>query len=55
MIGPFRLNVWTSIVMGLVALVAFVLVGRRHPGRETTLQRRAPADQDQEAEVPDLT
>lgn len=55
MIGPFRLNVWTSILVGLSALVAFVLVGRRHPGRETTLQRRAPADQDQDAEVPDLT
>ena len=55
MIGPFRLNVWTSIVLFVVALVAFVLVRRRHPGRETTLQRRAPADQDQEAEVPDLT
>ena len=55
MIGPFRLNVWTSIVVGLTALVAFVLVGRRHPGRETMVQRRAPADQDQEAEVPDLS
>ena len=55
MIGSLRLNVWTSIVVGLVALVAFVLVGRRHPGRETTLQRRAPADQDQEAEAPDLS
>lgn len=29
-----RLNVWTSILVGLGALVAFVLVGRRHPGRE---------------------
>lgn len=29
-----RLNVWTSIGVGLGALVAFVLVGRRHPGRE---------------------
>ena len=54
MVGPFRLNVWTSIVVGLVALVAFVVVGRRHPGRETTLQRRAPEDQDQEDVVPDL-
>jgi prolipoprotein diacylglyceryl transferase len=53
MIGPFRLNVWTSIVVFVVALVAFVVVGRRHPGRETTLQRRAPADTD--AEVPDHT
>ena len=31
MVGPFRLNVWTSLVVGGSALVAFVLVGRRHP------------------------
>ena len=29
-----RLNVWTSILVGLGALVAFAVVGRRHPGRE---------------------
>lgn len=39
-----RLNVWTSIVVGLGALVALVLVGRRHPGREATLQLREPAE-----------
>ncbi len=38
-----RLNVWTSIVVGLGALVAFVLVGRRHPGRETTVLVGDPA------------
>ncbi|WP_182113775.1 MULTISPECIES: prolipoprotein diacylglyceryl transferase [unclassified Actinotalea] len=32
-----RLNVWTSILLGGAALIAFVLVGRRHPGRETTV------------------
>ena len=32
-----RLNVWTSIVVGLGALVAFILVGRRHQGREDDL------------------
>ncbi len=31
-----RVNVWTSIVVGLGALVAFVIVGRRHPVRETS-------------------
>ncbi|GHS86895.1 prolipoprotein diacylglyceryl transferase 2 [Actinomycetota bacterium] len=35
-IGPFRVNVWTSIIVGLGALVAFIVVGRRRPGRETT-------------------
>jgi prolipoprotein diacylglyceryl transferase len=29
-----RLNVWTSIIVGLGALVAFVVIGRLHPGRE---------------------
>jgi len=33
-IAGLRLNVWTSILVGVAALVAFVLVGRRHPGRE---------------------
>ena len=34
-----RLNVWTSIVVFLGAAVYFVLVGRRHRGRETTVYR----------------
>ncbi|MCU1432149.1 MAG: prolipoprotein diacylglyceryl transferase [Actinotalea sp.] len=61
MIGPFRLNVWTSIIVFLGALIAFVVVGRRHPGRETTVQRTAPAEQDAElpadedVEVPEPT
>lgn len=32
-----RLNVWTSILVGLGALIAFVFVGRRHPGREDSV------------------
>ncbi|KGM14342.1 prolipoprotein diacylglyceryl transferase [Cellulomonas bogoriensis] len=44
-IGPFRLNVWTSLILGVVALVAFVVVGRRHPGRETTVQQATAADE----------
>ena len=43
-----RLNVWTSILVGLGALVAFVVVGRRHPGRDTTLLREPPTVQDDE-------
>lgn len=46
-----RLNVWTSILVGLAALVAYVLVGRRHPGREATVQLRSVDDED--ATVPD--
>ncbi|WP_250443430.1 prolipoprotein diacylglyceryl transferase [Actinotalea sp. C106] len=55
MIGPFRLNVWTSIVVGLGALVAFAVVGRRHPGREATVQLDSAADEgkDQDPEVAD--
>ncbi|MGV8964832.1 MAG: prolipoprotein diacylglyceryl transferase [Cellulomonas sp.] len=37
MVLGLRLNVWTSIVVGLGALLAFVLVGRRHPGREASV------------------
>ncbi|MEV7971934.1 prolipoprotein diacylglyceryl transferase [Cellulomonas sp. NPDC089187] len=33
-----RVNVWTSIIVGVGALVAFLAVGRRHPGRETSTQ-----------------
>ena len=33
-----RLNIWTSVLVGLGALVAFIVVGRRHPGRETTVE-----------------
>jgi prolipoprotein diacylglyceryl transferase len=46
MVLGLRLNVWTSIILGLGALVAFVLIGRRHPGREdgVWLPGRAPQD-----------
>jgi hypothetical protein len=32
-----RVNVWTSIVLFLAATAYFVIVGRRHPGREASL------------------
>ena len=54
-IGPFRLNVWTSIVVGLGALVAFVVISRRHHDRETTLLRDPPAAQSDEATAPEAT
>jgi len=53
MIGPFRLNVWTSIIVGLGALVAFVVVGRRHPGRETTTLLQGTTAQEDEVEEHD--
>lgn len=43
-----RINVWTSIIVGLGALVAFIVVGRRHPGRDTTLLLAPPTVQDDE-------
>ncbi|TQL04035.1 prolipoprotein diacylglyceryl transferase [Cellulomonas sp. SLBN-39] len=46
-----RLNVWTSLIVGLGALVAFVVVGRRNPGRETTVLLAPPSTQDDEAEA----
>ena len=39
-----RLNVWTSILVGVGALVAFIVVGRRHPGREETVSLDAPGE-----------
>ena len=50
-----RLNVWTSVLVGLGALIAFVVVGRRHPGRETTLLLTPPSTQDDEATSTDAT
>ncbi|GAA2727884.1 prolipoprotein diacylglyceryl transferase [Cellulomonas aerilata] len=53
-----RLNVWTSLIVGLVALIFFLVLGRRHPGRETTLdldrpRSRGPArDDHQQAAEP---
>jgi prolipoprotein diacylglyceryl transferase len=44
-----RLNVWTSIVVGVGALAAFVLIGRLRSGRETDA-RRVPGD-----DTPDAT
>ena len=37
-----RINVWTSILVGLGALVAFVVVGRRHPVREASPALASP-------------
>ena len=37
-----RLNVWTSIVVFLGAVVYFVLSARLHPGREESVDRRRP-------------
>ena len=48
-----RLNVWTSILVLIGALVAFVLVGRRHPGRETTVLVGAPGAEVDHAVDPD--
>ena len=41
-----RLNVWTSMIVWLGALVAFIAIGRGHPGRETTVLLDRPASQD---------
>ncbi|WP_298460212.1 prolipoprotein diacylglyceryl transferase [uncultured Cellulomonas sp.] len=48
-----RLNVWTSIVVGLVAVAFFVVLGRRHPGRETTLRLDGAPVPDDGAAAPD--
>lgn len=37
--GGFRLNVWIVMVLGSIAIIAFALVGYRHPGRESDARR----------------
>ncbi|MEN5073411.1 prolipoprotein diacylglyceryl transferase [Isoptericola cucumis] len=50
-----RLNVWTSIIVGLGAVVAFVVIGRLRSGREAGvwLPGRAPAGAADEADEQD--
>ena len=59
-----RLNVWTSIVLFLLATAYFVIVGRRRPGRETDVFREgrhpepdpdAPADRPSDRPPVDTT
>ncbi len=54
-----RLNVWTSVVLFILAAAYFVIMGRRHPGRETDVEPiptddadavDEPADADAEVE-----
>lgn len=47
-----RINVWTSLLVGAGALVAFVLVGRRHPGREPSPELPPPTDAEAAADDP---
>jgi prolipoprotein diacylglyceryl transferase len=54
-IAGLRVNVWMSIIVGLGALVAFVVVGRRHPGRETGTRSADSAAPDPESPAPDAT
>ncbi|WP_185994873.1 prolipoprotein diacylglyceryl transferase [Nocardioides campestrisoli] len=52
-VAGLRLNVWTSIVLFLAALVWFVVSARRHPGRETEVYTdgRTPATASEESGV----
>jgi prolipoprotein diacylglyceryl transferase len=45
-----RLNVWTSIVLFVLAAAYFVVSARRHPGREDSVYRSAPAGDTTEPE-----
>lgn len=47
-----RLNVWTALLVGIGALVAFLVVGRLHPGRDTTVLRQPRLAQDAEQPAP---
>ncbi len=45
-IGPFRLNVWTALLLFAVSVIYFVVVGRRLPGRESCVQPRGGDSED---------
>ncbi|PJI85467.1 prolipoprotein diacylglyceryl transferase [Luteimicrobium subarcticum] len=47
-----RLNIWTSILVWVGALIAFIVVRRRHPGREETVQLAATEPEQTEATDP---
>ncbi|NNU28794.1 prolipoprotein diacylglyceryl transferase [Isoptericola sediminis] len=51
MVLGLRLNVWTSIIVGLGAVVAFVVIGRLRPGREDGVA--LPGREDDERQVTD--
>ncbi len=45
-----RLNVWTSIIVGVAALIIFIVISRRHPGRDESvwLPGREPDEQSED-------
>ncbi len=47
-----RLNVWTSILLFVLAAAYFVIVGRRHPGREEVVEVSDDESPDDSTEVP---
>jgi prolipoprotein diacylglyceryl transferase len=51
-LGPFRVNIWVSLVLFVLAMTYFVAVGRSHPDREPSARRGTPGD-DETAVVPD--
>lgn len=46
-----RLNVWTSVLVFLLALVAFLLAARRHPGREASVLVRPEGPDEEDGET----
>jgi prolipoprotein diacylglyceryl transferase len=43
-IGAYRLNVWVSLALFALAMIYFVVMGRRRPSREPSALRDVPAD-----------
>lgn len=50
-----RLNVWTSILVGAGALIAFILIGRRHPQRDDETESDPKTLVDEEIESDSVT
>jgi prolipoprotein diacylglyceryltransferase len=42
-----RLNIWTSLIAGLTAVVLVVISARRRPGREESVLRTIPGRSDE--------
>jgi prolipoprotein diacylglyceryl transferase len=43
-LGEWRLNVWVSLALFVLAIAYFVIAGRRHPGREPSALRAGQED-----------
>jgi len=51
LIGPLRLNSWSVMIIGSLAIIAFAVVGYLHPNREADARTRVPEVVDTDEEL----